>query len=88
MIRVILILLSILSLYGWLGYRTYMSYVYEDDIVIIVKDVADRQQQIDELNATVQEYEGYKFANEALLQHCNPSDVVKAIKATPLPKRG
>jgi cell division protein FtsL len=69
-------------------YLHYENTQLKSDIVMIVKDVADRQKQIDELNATVQEYQGYKFANEALLQHCDPDSVVNAIKITPLPKRG
>ena len=89
MIRVIIFLLATVLLYGWLGYRTYMSYVYEDDIVFVVKDLKNRQQQIADLNASNNKLEDdlfwYKTANDTLIEHCEPKTLSKAIKATPLP---
>ncbi|MCI4438033.1 MAG: hypothetical protein JHC33_14605, partial [Ignisphaera sp.] len=60
----------------------------KSDIVMVAKDIADRQKQIDKLNTAAQECEGYKSANEALIQHCDPSIVFNTIKITTLPKRG
>jgi len=89
MTRVIIFLLATVLLYGFLGYRTYMSYVYEDDIVFVVKDLKNRQQQIADLNASNSKLEDdlfwYKTANDVLIEHCEPKSLTKAIKATPLP---
>lgn len=62
---------------------------YKKDIVMIGKDIAERQQRIDnviemlqyvnERNLELQE------ANEALIKHATPLSVNRAIKATPLP---
>lgn len=64
---------------------------YKKDIIMVVKDVANRQHTIDDLNASNSKLEDELFwckhANGQLLEHCDPSGVKKAIKATPLPKR-
>jgi len=91
MIRVIIFLLATVMLWGFLGYRTYMSYAYESDIIFVVKDLKDRQDQIDQLNYAVQYiYENdvvyLRDANDCLLKYAEPKSVSKAIKATPLPK--
>jgi len=71
---------------------SYENNQLKSDIVIIVKDVADRQKQIDELNSTNSKLKDELFwckhANGQLLEHCDPSGIKKAINKTPLPKRG
>lgn len=41
--------------------------------------------EINSIKNDIDLIDDYRSANEALIQHCKPCDVVKAIKATPLP---
>jgi hypothetical protein len=91
MIRVIIFLIATLVLYGFMGYRTYLSYIYKDDIIFIARDLKDRQDQIGQLNDAIQYiYENdivsLRDANAYLIKYAKPKSVDKAIKATPLPK--
>lgn len=62
---------------------------YERDIKIIVKDVADRQAEIDRLSEDAEAYENemywVRYVNEELTNKCDPSTVNRVIKKTPLP---
>jgi len=71
---------------------TYKNNQLKSNIAMIVKDVADRQHTIDELNSTNSKLKDdlfwCKHANGQLLEYCDPSGIKKAINKTPLPKRG
>jgi len=61
----------------------------KSDIVIIVKDVSNRQNVIDKLissnKSLDEELFWCKHVNGELIQKCNPSTVNSVIKKTPLP---
>ena len=63
---------------------------YEKDIVMISKDVADRQAEIDRLSEDAEAYENemywVRYVNEELTENCDTKTVNRVIKNTPLPK--
>lgn len=87
--RLLATLFVALGFWGWGGYRILLSYHFQEEnekhkaeLVYTMNQFNKMSFKAKALKDRVEELSG---ANEALIEHCRPCDVTKAIKATPLP---
>lgn len=82
-------ILSVILFWLWSFYRTYLSYTQGSEIESLEEQteyVIEQHNKVNhELISASNRINELEEANEALVTHCTPASVVKAIKATPLP---
>lgn len=87
--RLLATLFIMLGFWVWGGYRIFLSYHFQTENEKHKAELVFTMNQFNKMSlkakALKERAEELSGANEALIEHCRPCDVTKAIKATPLP---